>query len=108
MRFVRPFHDLGKVRKGEQRQMLFEFVNTGTETLEIDLVSGCDCSIIDWPSGERFAPGEKGKIKVTFDSSREDEFGKMTKTLDIILVNEDPKTGYPIIEELKYRLELIR
>jgi len=107
MSIPNPMHDMGKVKKGEKASHTYSFTNTGNAPLDIELVSGCDCSIIEWPDGKIFQPGESGEIKVTFDSNREEQKGKMEKVVDILLRHEDPKTGYPIVLELKYTLDLV-
>ena len=101
MTFDHTFTDFGKVKKGEKRSHVYKFTNTGDEDLVIELVSGCNCSTLEWPEGKSFEPGESGEIKVTFDST--EEKGDVTKTIDILLEHTDPKTGYQIILELKYR-----
>ena len=89
---------------GEQKSISFPFTNTGDANLEIELVSGCQCSILEWPEGRIFKPGQGGVIKVTFDSNKEVERGELEKTVDILLTHTDPATGYQVIKELKYRV----
>lgn len=105
MTFKTRTHDFGKVEKGENPSFTYTFVNKGDVDLTIEFVSGCDCTHIQWPEGKTFPPGEGGEIKVTYLTEREEERGKLEKTIDILLENMDPKTGYPIIEELKYTVE---
>jgi hypothetical protein len=105
MTFEKRTYDFGKVKKGENPSHIFSFVNKGDTDLKIEFVSGCDCTNIQWPEGKTFKPGEGGEIKVTYLTEREEERGKLEKTIDILLENIDPKTGYPIIEELKYKVE---
>jgi len=52
-------------------------------------------------------PGEEGNFKIIFKSDTEDDRGKMEKTIDILLENTDPKTGYQIIKEVFYELVLV-
>lgn len=100
-------HDFGKIKKGERKSTVYRFSNVGDEDLVIELVTGCVCSELEWPEGETFKPGEGGEIKVTFDSNKEEETGVLDKTVDVILEHTDPKTGYQVFKELKYRLELL-
>ena len=59
---------IGKVEDGKMVDVEFEFTNTGTEMLVIKSVSAsCGCTIPEKPE-EPIAPGQKGKIKATFDS----------------------------------------
>ncbi len=101
MTFNHTFFDFGKVKKGEKRTHVFPFTNTGDEVLVIEFVSGCECTTLEWPEFEKFKPGESGEIKAIFDSSTEE--GDVTKTIDILLEHKDPKTGYQVIMDLKYR-----
>jgi len=79
--------DLGMVKKGESRELFYEFTNTGTDFLQIELVTSCHCTTIDWPQGP-VAPGASGKIKVVYDST-DQRLGELKKTIDIIC-NTDP------------------
>lgn len=101
MTFDHTFFDFGKVKKGEKRTHIFPFTNTGDEDLELDIVSGCECTTLEWPEFKKFKPGESGEIKATFDSTTED--GDVTKSIDIVLKHIDPKTGYQVFLELTYR-----
>lgn len=106
MVFEKTSHDFGKVKRPGTASTTYEFTNQGNGDLIIELVSGCHCSELVWPEGKTFKPGEKGEIKVTFHSDREEENGAMEKTIDVILEHTDPKTGYQVIKELKYNLVL--
>ena len=101
MTFDHTFFDFGRVKKGEKRTHVYSFTNTGDEDLVVEFVSGCECTELFWPEFEKFKPGESGEIKAIFDSTTED--GDVTKTIDILLEHIDPKTGYQIILDLKYR-----
>jgi len=104
MTFEKKFIDLGEVKKGEKRQTVFKFKNTGNAPLEIDLISACDCTTTDYPRLP-VMPGESGEIDVIFDSSEKDE--SETIDIDIFLKSTDPESGAPIIEMLQYKYELI-
>ncbi len=99
--FDKEFHDFGRVKKGDTAEYTYKFTNTGDEDITLELVSGCDCSQITYDEGATYKPGEKGKINVIFHS-KDEEKGKRQKTLDILLENINPKTGYQYIFELKY------
>lgn len=105
MTFDKKFIDIGTVKKGETRTTFFEFTNTGTAPLEIDLISACDCTTTEYPRGE-ILPGEKGRIDIVFDSTEKEE--SETIDVDIFLKQIDENTGGPIIEMLQYKFELIQ
>lgn len=79
--------DLGQVKVGETRDLVYHFRNTGNDTLFIELVTACRCTSIDWPM-EPVPPGKGGSIKVTFDST-DQTLGPVEKTVDVIS-NTDP------------------
>ncbi|MCB0660093.1 MAG: DUF1573 domain-containing protein [Saprospiraceae bacterium] len=105
MSFDRESINLGKVKRGEIRNFDYIFTNTGTETIEVDIASGCDCSTIDYPVVP-IKPGEKGKIHVKFDSGKKEE--SETVDVDLYLKNIDPKTGHRVFKILNFTFELIQ
>ena len=67
--FDKDLHDFGKLIAGEKAVYTFKFRNTGKSDLVISQVkSSCGCTVPRYPR-EPIGPGEKGEIKVTFDSS---------------------------------------
>lgn len=99
-----PRHDFGTIKLGEKPAYTFVFTNTSSEDLVIELVSGCHCTKIEAPQGKVFKPGEKGEIKIVYDSELEEGLGEHNKTIDILLEQEDPQTGYQIIKEAKFKV----
>ncbi len=99
--FDNELHEFGRVKKGDSVAHTFKFTNTGDIDITLELVSGCDCSEIKYDEGATYKPGEKGEINVIFHS-KDEEKKKLTKTLDILLENINPKTGYQYLFELKY------
>lgn len=95
--------DLGQVKRGEKREFEFKFENTGSEAIEIEIVSGCDCTTLNWPS-RPIKPGETGVIKTTFDSTEKEE--SETVDVDITLLNTDKKTGRQIFKIVTFKFEL--
>jgi peptidoglycan-associated lipoprotein len=79
--------DLGSIQKGEKKEVRYGFVNTGDGDLNIELVTACKCTSLNWTRGN-IAPGERGEIIAVFDSGQV-EAGKIEKTIDII-ANTDP------------------
>ena len=104
MTFESKTQDFGKVKKGDIITTEFKFENTGNEDIIIELVSGCECTKLDWPR-KAIKPGEKGKIDVIFDSGKKEE--SETVEIDVNLENIDPDTGYNRFEILSYKFELI-
>lgn len=77
---------LGTMMEGEKRSLKYEFTNTGSKTLIIDLATACRCTALSWPE-EPIAPGETGEITVEFDSTGFN--GDVLKTIDVI-ANTEP------------------
>ncbi len=105
MTFENESINIGKVKKGEIKKFDFVFTNTGTDIIEIDIASGCDCTTLDYPKNKIF-PGKKGVIHVTFDSGKKEE--SETIDVDIYLKNINPKTGQRILRIVNYKYELIK
>jgi len=104
MTFDKELIDLGTVKKGEQKSFTFDFTNTGRESIEIEIVSACECSTLDWPI-KPIKPGEKAKISVDFDSAKKDSSEVID--VDITLLNLDPKTGYQIFKIVQFKYDLV-
>ena len=61
--------DFGKMKKGEQREHIYEITNTGENPLIISQVKpGCGCTVPEFTK-EPILPGKKGMITLKFDSS---------------------------------------
>ena len=81
MKFEKKQHDFGHIKQGDQAKTVFNFVNTGNAPLVInDVVRSCGCTTPYWPK-EPIAPGDSGKIDVTFNSRGKK--GQFTKTITI-------------------------
>lgn len=90
---------LGKVKKGETRDLVYNFTNVGTEDLIIELVTACKCTSFDWPR-KPIPPGGNGYITATYDSSTQ-KLGSITKTIDVIANTS------PIVVEMFFNVEVI-
>jgi hypothetical protein len=67
--FENMSHDFGKIAAGEKVQYDFYFTNTGKTPLIITgATATCGCTVPETPK-EPIQPGEKGVIKVVFDST---------------------------------------
>lgn len=102
--FKQSYVDLGKVKRGEKRAFSFEFTNTGTEDVTIDLVSACECTTTDYPVLP-IKPGKSGQIDIVFDSTEKE--ASETIDVDIFLLNRDEK-GNTIVERVQYYFDLIQ
>lgn len=105
MTFEKELIHLGKVKRGDSRKFDFIFTNTGIDPIEIDIISSCDCTTLDWPR-KPIKPGQKGTINVTFDSTKKEV--SETIDIDIYLKNIDPKSGYRTLKIINYDYELIK
>jgi Protein of unknown function (DUF1573) len=104
MTFDKEIISLGKIKKGEVRKFDYVFTNTGTEIIEIDIASGCDCTTLDYPT-QKILPGKKATIKVSFDSAKKEGTEKSTD-VDLYLKNLNPKTGQRILKILNFTYDM--
>jgi hypothetical protein len=66
--FEKEVHDFGTVKEGDEVTYVFKFKNSGDKPLLIsDAKGSCGCTVPDYPKNP-IAPGEKGEIKVKFNS----------------------------------------
>ncbi len=105
LKFDQDSIELGEVKRGEKRTFQYHFTNVGTDDIEIDIVSGCDCTTLDWTKGV-IKPGEKGIIDVIFDSTEKEE--SETVDVDVYLKNINPESDAPYLFILDYTFELIK
>lgn len=72
----------GFVKKGEVVVIDFTFQNTGITPLIInDAKTECSCTTIDFPK-QPVAPGQKGTIKVSFDTKS--VYDRQDRTVEIV------------------------
>ena len=68
--------DYGKIEKASNGERTFVFTNTGDQPLIIQKIkSSCGCTVPKKPLGP-VMPGEKGEIKVSYDTKRVGGFSK--------------------------------
>ena len=66
----------GSIEKGADGVRIFTFTNTGKAPLVIQSAKGsCGCTVPTYPK-EPIVPGEKGEIKVKYDTNRVGQFTK--------------------------------
>jgi Protein of unknown function (DUF1573) len=109
MTFDKKLVDFGKIKMGETPSTVYTFTNTGDAPLDIDIVTGCDCTELDW-TRSTVAPGEKGFISAKYNSNKaeeEDHKKQLEKFVDIILKQTHPSNGYPLVESLKFKVFIV-
>jgi hypothetical protein len=68
IKFEKDSYDFGKIKQGDKVNYEFKFINAGKSPLIItNAVASCGCTTPKWPNVP-LAPGQSGKIKVTFNS----------------------------------------
>lgn len=69
IKFTDTKKNFGFVKKGEKVVLQYEFANEGNQPLIIsEAKAECSCTTVAWTK-EPIAPGQKGVIEVTFDTS---------------------------------------
>jgi Protein of unknown function (DUF1573) len=109
MTFSTKYVNFGKIKTGDKPSQTFEFTNTGNADLDIDLVSGCDCTELDW-TRSTVKPGQKGFVKAIFNTvkaEKEDHKKPLTKYVTIILKQINPKNDAPINDEVKFDVFIV-
>lgn len=75
-KFEKETIDYGKIDKGAKGERIFVFTNTGDAPLIIkNIQSSCGCTVPKKPE-KPVMPGEKGEIKVSYDTNRLGGFSK--------------------------------
>ena len=105
LRFDTHSYDLGEVKKGDVVKFDIEFKNISSETVFIDFISTCDCTVVDFPQQE-ISPGMVGTLNVVFDSK--DKVESETTDIDVFLTNKDSDNGSQIYYTLEYSFNLIK
>jgi hypothetical protein len=104
MRFEKKKINFGKLKMGATPTYIYTFTNIGTEPIVIDIVSACDCTVVEYTQ-TAIPAGEKGFIKATFHSDRTPEYinKELEKEITIILKNKYPENGYPMVETVFFK-----
>ena len=75
-KFEKETIDYGKIAKGANGEKTFVFTNIGDKPLIIkNIQSSCGCTVPKKPENP-IMPGEKGEIKVSYDTNRLGGFSK--------------------------------
>lgn len=92
-------YDFGKIKQGDKVQHEFRFTSNGSEPLMISQAQGtCGCTVPEFPK-QPLKKGEKGVVKVTFDSAG--KMGIQDKTVTIM----SNATGGPVVLHMKGIIE---
>ena len=92
----------GKIQKGSNGERVFVFTNIGEEPLIIENIkSSCGCTVPKKPE-KPIMPGEKGEIKVSYDTKRVGGFSKQ------ITISSNAKTARKIVKISGYVEKNIR
>mgnify|MGYP002350197931 FL=1 len=69
-------HDYGTIVQGSDGSCEFNFTNKGKTPLVLnDVKASCGCTVPEW-TRTPIAPGEKGTIKVTYNTNNQGAFSK--------------------------------
>lgn len=80
-KFEQETIDYGKIIKGSEGERTFVFTNAGDAPLIIQSIkSSCGCTVPKKPENP-IMPGEKGEIKVSYDTNRIGGFSKQITIL---------------------------
>ncbi len=104
LKFEQRVIDLGNVKKGAVIDTVFVFTNISDEKIQIDIVDACECTDLEWTEDE-ILPGEKGEIYVRFNSAEKEIEEEIS--VDITLLNNDPKTGGPVLDGVSYTYKFV-
>lgn len=75
-KFEKELINYGKVKQNSDGHRVFEFTNVGKIPLIIkEIITSCDCAVPKKPEAP-IMPGEKGKITVSYDTSKLGGFSK--------------------------------
>jgi hypothetical protein len=87
--FTELVHDYGNVKLNGDGTCEFEFTNTGNEPLILSRPkSSCGCTVPTWPN-QPILPGEKEKIKVTYNTAKAGAFNKTVTVTSNAKVNNN-------------------
>jgi Protein of unknown function (DUF1573) len=107
--FSTKYVNFGKIKTGDKPSQTFEFTNTGNADLDIDIVSGCDCTELDW-TRSTVKPGQKGYVKAIFNTvkaEKDDHKKPLTKYVDVVLKQVNAKNNAPWAESVKFDVFIV-
>lgn len=84
--------DYGNVNKGSNGKRIIKIQNVGDKPLIISNINtSCGCTVPQWTT-EPIAPGKKGEITVTYNTSN---VGRFSRTITIS-TNDEKKPNLPV------------
>lgn len=106
IKFDNDVFDFGEVMEGERVTHVFKFTNDGKEPLVISNAKGsCGCTVPDW-SKNPIAPGEKGEIRVEYDSKGKGAVGGKPESKRVtVTANTDPANTFLTIKGIVLKEE---
>ena len=104
--FDMTFIDLGEVKKDEKRSFQYTMTNTGRADINIEYVSYCDCTEVEYNKHNALKPGKSMVFDVVFDSKTKDE--EETIQIEIELKNIDKSNGLPYYFTLDYHFIIVK
>jgi uncharacterized protein DUF1573 len=88
MSFEKTEYDFGTINENDIVETVFNFENTGiTDLIITNATATCGCTIPEWPK-HPIKPGEKGSIRVKFNSR-----GKKNKQNKTITLSTNTRNG---------------
>ncbi len=104
VKWEKPFVELGKVKKGEKRSFFYDFTNTTSADVQVEIIDACDCTTVEFPRTAK-KPGEGGRFDVTFNSTEKDS----SETIEIrVIWKQRDAAGNPRFDVLKYHYDLVK
>lgn len=85
--------DFGTLKAGETLSVQYGFYNASHDTLEIEIVSACNCMELNWTTTP-VPPRQRGFVEILYNTK--DLSGPQKKDIDVIMRNVDAK-GYPLV-----------
>lgn len=80
-KWIKTEHDFGNIVQQNPVTYEFEFTNKGQAPLVISEVEGsCGCTVTEYTK-DPVIPGQKGKVKATFDAAAPGKFRKSIKVV---------------------------
>ncbi len=109
MSFDKKTINFGNIKTGDKPEVIYNFTNTGNKELDIEIVTACECTALDWTK-TTVKPGEKGFVKAIFKTDETewaDHKRFLKKSIDIILKQTHPSNDYPLVDTVTFEAFII-
>ncbi|MBK6860137.1 MAG: DUF1573 domain-containing protein [Saprospiraceae bacterium] len=90
IQFDSSTYHFGELIQGQLLKKEIWFTNAGTVDLQIELITACECTTLDW-TRLPIAPGARSKISITYNSKDKD--GPQIVDVEVI-ANTEPASTY--------------